>query len=396
MSRASEYDLLLDAIIPLAHERSDYRQWSAGRWGQALNVSDWHRLSPALFCYLRSRSGAPQPVMSALERAYLANAARMLFLQSTIDRVVGALSADGIPSLLLKGAALIETVYPDPAEREMLDVDVLVPDGRHAAAREVLSRLGYHPVQQSQQPESLAAQLNLAHLHEPALVGEQELVAIELHRHITTAEEGGSFTMDGFWKRARVLENTQHALPSPEDLLIHVCLHFTRNRLGGHSANRNTGGALGQVLDISRLVEHEPINWDVLTSTARSYAVGNQVFLGLFAARELGARISSEALAGIAPRGFDPAIGRRLVTLRVLRADDHLPVRSVRWMVAPSSEVLKRGWNADPTATLSLARAYMRRARAHVPAARASLRRPWELLQDHRLNGQISAMEEHT
>ena len=87
-------------------------------------------------------------------------------------------------------------------------------------------------------------------------------------------------------------------------------------------------------------------------------------------------------------------LGRRLVTLRVLRAGDHLPVRTLRWMFAPGREVLSHGWNADPTATMSLARAYMRRARANAPLARSALRRPWLFVQDQRLNDQIRALEE--
>ena len=118
------------------------------------------------------------------------------------------------------------------------------------------------------------------------------------------------------------------------------------------------------------------------------------MFLGLFAARELGVLDPTGRTLPAGTAWFDPEVGRRLVTLRVLRADDHLPVRSLRWMLAPSREVLSRGWNADPNATLSLARAYLRRARANAPAARASLRRPWELVQDRRLNSQIKELEE--
>jgi hypothetical protein len=66
----------------------------------------------------------------------------------------------------------------------------------------------------------------------------------------------------------------------------------------------------------------------------------------------------------------------------------------MRWMFTPSKEALRRGWNADPNATLSLARAYMRRAKAHVPEARAAMRRPWVYVQDQRLNGQIEALKE--
>jgi hypothetical protein len=65
-------------------------------------------------------------------------------------------------------------------------------------------------------------------------------------------------------------------------------------------------------------------------------------------------------------------------------------------MFAPSREVLSNGWNADPNATRSLAGAYLRRARAHVPEASAALRRPLELLQDRRLNDQIRALENRT
>jgi hypothetical protein len=108
----------------------------------------------------------------------------------------------------------------------------------------------------------------------------------------------------------------------------------------------------------------------------------------------LGVPVPSDALAQLQPRGFNRDVVRRLVTLRVLRADDHLPVRSLRWMFAPSREVLSRGWNADPTAPSSLARAYMRRARAQAPLARSALRQPGLFIQDRRLNGQIRSLED--
>ena len=93
------------------------------------------------------------------------------------------------------------------------------------------------------------------------------------------------------------------------------------------------------------------------------------------------------------PTEFDDELGRRLVALRVLGVGDHPAARPLRWMIAPSREALSEGWNADPTARLSLAYAYLRRAVAMLPAVRSALRRPWSLVQDHRLNGQIRALE---
>jgi hypothetical protein len=390
-----EHALLLDAIAPLDQARADRQAWDGGRWGRTLRIADWHRLSPTLYCHLESKEEhAPAAVLSALERAYLAAAARSLFLAAARRQVVDALAAADVPAMLLKGAALVETVYSDPAQREMLDLDVLVPADRLPAANAALAALGYRTLPADDDPEGARSHVHAAEHHDPALVGEQHVVAVELHHHVVIAGEGAGFDIDDAWQRARAAPGATHLLPAPADLLLHVCLHFTRNRLGGSYRRRHTGGALGQICDIARIVEHEPIDWDALAAAARSYRLDARVFLALFAARELGVPVPSSALADLQPPRFDPRVGRRLVSLRVLRTGEGLPVRTVRWMLAPSREVLSRGWEADPSATLSLARAYLRRARAHAPGARSALRRPWSVVQDRRLNGQIHALEE--
>jgi hypothetical protein len=393
VSSLPEYGLLLDAITPLGAPRVETSAWDNERWGHTLRTAEWHRLSPALFCHLRQRGQAPAAVVSALERSYLANAARNAFIVAQLRQVVGALSAAGTPVVLLKGAALIEAVYIDPAQREMLDLDLLVPRDRLAEANAIVAALGYESLPAGPDGNSPDAPLAPEAHHAAPLVDREHLVAVELHRHVAIAGEGAGFDIDEVWRRARPSSSGQHLLSSPEDLLLHVCFHFTRNRLGGSSMRRNTGGALAQVCDMARIVERETVDWPALADAARRYRLDARVFVALFAARELGVPVPESALAELRPARFDPRIGRRLVALRVLRDGDHLPVRSMRWMVAPSREALRRGWDADPTATLSLARAYLRRARAHAPLARSALRRPWTIVQDHRLSRQIMALE---
>jgi len=113
----------------------------------------------------------------------------------------------------------------------------------------------------------------------------------------------------------------------------------------------------------------------------------------LFAAHELGVAVPEAPLAQLRPRRFDPSIGRRLVALRVLRSGPQVPVRSLRWMLSPGADVLATAWEGEPGDRRSLARAYVRRAAAQWPLVRSSLRRPWTVVQDYRLNGQISALE---
>jgi hypothetical protein len=378
-----EYQLLLDAVAPLAYARADFGGWDDELWTRALSVAGWHRLSPALHRYLASESAVPTAVRAGLEQAYLANAARSAFIDAALRAALAALDRAEVPAMLLKGAALVQTVYSDPAVREMLDLDLLAPAGRLDAARDALAGLGYR-----------AADVAGPDHHAPALIGEDRMLAVELHHHITIAGEGVKFDTGELWDRAREAPGATHLLPAPEDLLLHICMHFTRNRLGGSHSRRSTGGALAQIYDIAQIAEHDSIDWSAVADSARRYQLDASVFVALFAARELGVPIPEAALSGLQPATFDPALGRRLVALRVLRDEDRLPVRSARWMLLPSREVLSRGWNADRADPASLARAYIRRARANAPVMRSALGQPWMMVQDRRLNSEIHSLQE--
>jgi Uncharacterised nucleotidyltransferase len=386
-SPSPEYAVLLDAIAPGAPARTEYRDWDTDQWDLALRAAEWHRLSPILFRHLRARGEAPAAVLSTLEQAYLSNAARNLFIGESLRRALEALAGAGVP-------ALTETVYPDPALREMLDLDILVPAAELDAANAALAAIGYRGVASTHDDQHTQASMRVTHHHDPALVTDDQVVAVELHHHIAMTDERAHFDIAGIWERARPsASGPAHLLPSAEDLLLHVCLHFTRNRLGGSYRRGGSGGALSQLCDIAWIIDREALDWDALVDAALSYRLDARVFLPLFAAHELGIAVPEAALQALRPPGFDPRLGRRLVALRVLRAGRHLPVRSLRFIVAPGREVLTHGWNAQPGGSLSLARAYVRRAVAQAPLARSALKRPWAAIQDYRLNGQIHALE---
>lgn len=83
-----------------------------------------------------TRSGvAPEErryLMSVLAREVLCDVARLL-------------SARGIPVMPLKGVLFQQVLYADPAERPLMDVDVLVPERDFERAIQVLLAAGFHP-----------------------------------------------------------------------------------------------------------------------------------------------------------------------------------------------------------------------------------------------------------
>ncbi len=68
-------------------------------------------------------------------------------LSSDLVEVLGAFAARGVEPILLKGAALLATVYAgDPGSRPMNDLDLLVRPHERAPARAGLGRLGFEAV----------------------------------------------------------------------------------------------------------------------------------------------------------------------------------------------------------------------------------------------------------
>jgi hypothetical protein len=91
-----------------------------------------------VFLLLADRLGW-EPFADELRDAAVVDALRTLELRT----VLAALGEGGIPSVLLKGAALAYTCYPRPELRPRADTDLLIPENARDRVASVLSRLGY-------------------------------------------------------------------------------------------------------------------------------------------------------------------------------------------------------------------------------------------------------------
>src|SRR5205085_4579678 len=115
-------------------------------WERVLELADWHRLGPLLWGLLSQdpfKASVPPDTLAALRMSAMTTAASNMNLQLQLDRVLAALAKETIPVMLLKGAALIETVYPSVGLRPMEDLDLLVPRSLVQQAYEVVETLGY-------------------------------------------------------------------------------------------------------------------------------------------------------------------------------------------------------------------------------------------------------------
>src|SRR5882724_9901509 len=112
-------------------------------WQEVLKSASWHGVAPLVYHNLKSISGIPQEVMDQLKGAYCGNIARNMYLYAELRRILEGFREKGLNVIVLKGAALAQSVYGDIGLRPMGDIDLLVRKEDLDCAEQIMSTLGY-------------------------------------------------------------------------------------------------------------------------------------------------------------------------------------------------------------------------------------------------------------
>jgi hypothetical protein len=115
------------------------------RYDVLLERARTHGLVPLLYHRLRVLDfrGIPPPVRRKLTDTFAINAIRNELLAQELVRVLAQLGAAGLPVIPLKGVALAESLYDDPALRTCADLDILVQPKDVAESLRLLRSSGY-------------------------------------------------------------------------------------------------------------------------------------------------------------------------------------------------------------------------------------------------------------
>ena len=187
-----------------------------------------------------------------------------------------AFEGAGVASVLLKGAVLAPTVYPEPWCRTRCDIDVWVDPADYPRVVEVLASLGYVEAQSEKRSVALALRFGgetqlrgtrsgqgLVEPHFQAFQG-------EWCRHTTAVDHAG------IWGRRRPFARggATGATMATEDLLLHVCVHFGVN-------HQFTVSGLRSVLDVHLLAKEGDLDWDAVARRAREWRIATVTWTAL-------------------------------------------------------------------------------------------------------------------
>jgi hypothetical protein len=237
---------------------------------------------------------ADLPVPAATRRllhdGYLAATLHQrMVVEPALQRTLAALQGAGLDPVLLKGAALAWTVYPEPSLRTFADLDLLLPVDQVARAAAILIGHGFWSKGGG----------SPGHHHLPPLFTERGHAAVELHHRLLPAPNPYRIDSRQLLARARRREvaGCQALVLGPEDALHHACLHLAWADHYGRYPLRG----LVDLLAITTCSD-PGLDWDLFVPTVRRARTAGAVYWPLRLSRQwLGAPIPGSVLSSLAP-----------------------------------------------------------------------------------------------
>lgn len=256
---------------------------TASDWNGAIQQSLRHYITPLLYQVLKEFGSSryiPIDILQLLHEIYLQNAARNVRLYHRLSKVLKMLKNADIPVIVLKGAHLAEVVYRKKGERVMEDVDLLFRKRDLARCQNRLKETGYYPYSRD--------------------------IYLDIHWDIYLSVPPRSMDIEEIWERAQpeIIAGVEALVLSPEDLLLHLCIHFAYHHLFRFAGLRT-------LYDIKKTIRHYQgqIEWEQIRHRARKWGASNSLFLTLLLARDLlNVRIPDDVMDALEPDDLDPKV----------------------------------------------------------------------------------------
>jgi hypothetical protein len=191
----------------------------------------------------------PDSVTKELRVMAMRSDLRMARMSRRLEETVNAFAAAGIPVLLLKGAALGRTVYGIMPRRPMLDLDLLIPSDQRAEAKRVALAHGWQPSELEGLEDFYSGHYHMAPLHDA-----NGHFNLEIHTALLVNGHPFTWPVAQVWEESTALPDMPARVPVPEQLLLHIGIHFSWSHLG-------RTGAWRAFRDVQALAASGTLDW---------------------------------------------------------------------------------------------------------------------------------------
>ncbi|MEM6287587.1 MAG: nucleotidyltransferase family protein [Bacteroidota bacterium] len=250
-----DHELLLRAsLLDRPEAEAAWEAWLATNDIEDVDMPTYF-IFPTLYHNLQ-RVGLQSAVVTKLSGVYRFTWAKNEVALRSLAEVVRVLDAEAIPTVALKGAALLRRHYRDPGARMMNDVDVLVRDGDAIRALTALQEAGWTP--ETPIPDAR----HLPFLHAIPVQHAQHVEAdIHWRPFLVDAPLGAEAAL---FDRAETAPAVGTRAPDATDLLMMVCVHGRKPDM--HSTCR-------WIADAVTIAQSAEIDWGRLGDDAQALGV---------------------------------------------------------------------------------------------------------------------------
>ena len=244
-------------------------------WKQLPAIAQAEGVAPLMYWKLKEHgwpASMPDATRTTLAQAYYGTVARNMLLYRELERVLAVLGEGEIPVIVLKGAALAATLYPNIGLRPMGDLDLLVPRSLMEKAVQTARSFGYREIY----PELVPGINRVIGYHVHLKGGLQAPACVELHWSLMGGDnDWRSPPMEWFWKQAELISSSvggeQGSIEGSRTLtptahLLYLAAHLMLHH--GESQAR-----LLWFYDIHLLINRwgERLNWDELLARSKDF-----------------------------------------------------------------------------------------------------------------------------
>ena len=193
-----------------------------------------------------------------------------LLYKHYLTSLFNSLKQNNLNFLILKGWSFIPDLYPDPANRPLSDVDILIHPTDYQAVTACLTELGF-TVLAGLEPAPPHIPLEITFSHPAG-------IHIDLHTHILTLawwQPAFSIDLHHIWQTGQPYQDStglQLQRLSPEVTFLHLCLH-----LWNHEPFNSRFHTYTDLVLLLRKYSNS-IRWDYVLQLTKDWHMQNLVF----------------------------------------------------------------------------------------------------------------------
>jgi len=246
---------------------------SSFNWKRLLLLADVHGLLGLLHKRLEpcGRELVPQEVREHLREHYEENRRRQMALTQTLIELLRLLDWREIPVIVFKGPLMARALYPDPAVRDIADLDLLVPPVEVLKVKAMLLEAGYQAEKSftARQERDYLRFNSQYHFTHPS-----SGIPVEIHWRFFPSHCQDRLAAE-VWARAQpiYLSGARALRLAPEDQFIYLC----------HHGRNHTWAILKFLGDLARIVaSDQDLDWLEVVGRAKRLGMRDGVDEALY------------------------------------------------------------------------------------------------------------------